>query len=262
MIRNPGNFALETEPFEPVLPIVEPAKMHSLSMKEDNFTCFVTEEILIRELEDGGAANIQERPLLMVEKVEKVRTTLADLLAAEVFSSIAPGENSCHNIIDVGASTSKHTSWMEKVHQKKPRKPTPKPLKGTRKLSQVMRKMLGKKIHPEQLNGRSNAEGPLTVLLHDVYSCRQFCFSIWCYLQKRVLNSSKGPAVRALRAQPDKREYAIEMKNSVESTENLFIREAMATEVLIGKNDTIEGVCTFFSMDFMHHLLYLAPEHS
>ncbi|ONM56612.1 hypothetical protein ZEAMMB73_Zm00001d021241 [Zea mays] len=83
-----------------------------------------------------------------------------------------------------------------------------------------------------------------------------------CYLQKRVLNSSKGPAVRALRAQPDKREYAIEMKNSVESTENLFIREAMATEVLIGKNDTIEGVCTFFSMDFMHHLLYLAPEHS
>jgi hypothetical protein len=132
-----GDFALETEPCEPVLPIVEPAKMHSLSMKEDNFTCFVTEEILIRELEDGGAANIQERPLLMVEKVEKVRTTLADLLAAEVFSSVAPGENSCHNIIDVGASTSKHTSWMEKVHQKKPRKPTPKPLKSTRKLSQV-----------------------------------------------------------------------------------------------------------------------------
>lgn len=37
-----------------------------------------------------------------------------------------------------------------------------------------------------------------------------------CYLQKRVLNSSKGPAVRALRAQTDKREYAIEMKNVVE----------------------------------------------
>jgi hypothetical protein len=37
-----------------------------------------------------------------------------------------------------------------------------------------------------------------------------------CYLQKRVLNSSKGPAVRALRAQTDKREYAIEMKNIVE----------------------------------------------
>lgn len=37
-----------------------------------------------------------------------------------------------------------------------------------------------------------------------------------CYLQKRVLNSSKGPAVRALRAQTDKREYAIEMKKVVE----------------------------------------------
>ncbi|XP_066399796.1 protein TILLER ANGLE CONTROL 1 [Miscanthus floridulus] len=155
--------ALETEPCEPVLPIVEPAKMHSLSMKEGNFTCFVTEEILIHEVEDGGVANIQERPLLMVEKVEKVRTTLADLFAAEVFSSSAPGENSCQDIIDVaGASTSKHTSCMEKMHQKKPRKPTPKPLKATRKLSQVMRKMVGKKIHPEQFNGRSNAEGPLT----------------------------------------------------------------------------------------------------
>ncbi|KAL6853389.1 hypothetical protein ACP4OV_019418 [Aristida adscensionis] len=71
-----------------------------------------------------------------------------------------------------------------------------------------------------------------------------------CYLQKRVLNSSKGPAVRALRAQTDKREYAIEMKNVVESTENLFIREAMATELLIGKNDSVEGVRTFFGMDF------------
>jgi tRNA uridine 5-carboxymethylaminomethyl modification enzyme len=34
------------------------------------------------------------------------------------------------------------------------------------------------------------------------------------------------------------------------STENLFIREAMATEVLIGKNDSVEGVRTFFGMDF------------
>lgn len=37
-----------------------------------------------------------------------------------------------------------------------------------------------------------------------------------CYLQKRVLNLSKGPAVRALRAQTDKREYAMEMKKVVE----------------------------------------------
>ncbi|KAL2645171.1 hypothetical protein R1flu_012758 [Riccia fluitans] len=71
-----------------------------------------------------------------------------------------------------------------------------------------------------------------------------------CYLQKRVLNRSKGPAVWALRAQTDKREYAAEMKKIVESTENLFIREAMVTEILIGSNDDVQGVRTFFGVDF------------
>lgn len=71
-----------------------------------------------------------------------------------------------------------------------------------------------------------------------------------CYLQKRVLNISRGPAVWALRAQTDKREYALEMKKIVESTPNLFIREAMVTNILLGKNDNVEGVCTFFGMNF------------
>ncbi|XP_071716083.1 uncharacterized protein [Rutidosis leptorrhynchoides] len=71
-----------------------------------------------------------------------------------------------------------------------------------------------------------------------------------CYLQKRVLNISRGPAVRALRAQTDKREYAIEMKKIVESTRNLSIREAMVTDLLLGTNDDVKGVRTFFGMDF------------
>ncbi|KAJ8447726.1 hypothetical protein Cgig2_015089 [Carnegiea gigantea] len=71
-----------------------------------------------------------------------------------------------------------------------------------------------------------------------------------CYLQKRVLNTSKGPAVRALRAQTDKREYAMQMKNVVENTDNLSIREAMVTDIIIGKNDNVEGVRTFFGMNF------------
>ncbi|KAK7358798.1 hypothetical protein VNO77_00737 [Canavalia gladiata] len=71
-----------------------------------------------------------------------------------------------------------------------------------------------------------------------------------CYLQKRVLNVSRGPAVRALRAQTDKREYALQMQNVVESTRNLSIREAMVTDILLGKNDNVEGVCTFFGMKF------------
>uniref|UniRef100_F6I0C6 tRNA uridine 5-carboxymethylaminomethyl modification enzyme C-terminal subdomain domain-containing protein n=1 Tax=Vitis vinifera TaxID=29760 RepID=F6I0C6_VITVI len=74
-----------------------------------------------------------------------------------------------------------------------------------------------------------------------------------CYLQKRVLNISRGPAVRALRAQTDKRDYALQMKNIVERQAycpNLSIREAMVTDILLGKNDNVEGVRTFFGMDF------------
>ncbi len=48
-------------------------------------------------------------------------------------------------------------------------------------------------------------------------------------LQKRVLNASRGPAVRALRAQTDKRLYAHEMLKILQNTRNLKIREAMVT---------------------------------
>ena len=48
-------------------------------------------------------------------------------------------------------------------------------------------------------------------------------------LQKRVLNASRGPAVRALRAQTDKRLYSHEMLKILQNTPNLKIREAMVT---------------------------------
>ncbi len=48
-------------------------------------------------------------------------------------------------------------------------------------------------------------------------------------LQKRVLNASRGPAVRALRAQTDKRLYSNEMLKILQNTQNLKIREAMVT---------------------------------
>jgi hypothetical protein len=126
-----------TAPSEPASAL-EPAKMHSSSMKEDNFMCFVKEEILMHGMEVEDVPNIQERPLLMLEKVEKVRTTLADLFAAEAFSS-SDAEDKCYPkiVIVAGASTSKPTSCMEKMHHKKPTKPTSKPLKATRKLSRV-----------------------------------------------------------------------------------------------------------------------------
>jgi tRNA uridine 5-carboxymethylaminomethyl modification enzyme len=70
------------------------------------------------------------------------------------------------------------------------------------------------------------------------------------YLQKRILNSSRGPAVWALRAQTDKREYAALMKNIVENQENLTIREAMATDLVLGANDEVIGVETYFGVGF------------
>ncbi len=70
------------------------------------------------------------------------------------------------------------------------------------------------------------------------------------YLQKRVLNASRGPAVWALRAQTDKREYAQVMKEIVENQENLTIRESMVTDLVIGANDEIVGVETYFGVAF------------
>jgi tRNA uridine 5-carboxymethylaminomethyl modification enzyme len=70
------------------------------------------------------------------------------------------------------------------------------------------------------------------------------------YLQKRILNSSRGPAVWALRAQTDKREYAAVMNNIVENQENLTIREAMVTDLVLGKNEEIIGVETYFGVAF------------
>ena len=70
------------------------------------------------------------------------------------------------------------------------------------------------------------------------------------YLQKRVLNSSRGPAVWALRAQTDKREYAAVMKGIVENQENLTIRESMVTDLVLGANDQVIGVQTYFGVAF------------
>lgn len=70
------------------------------------------------------------------------------------------------------------------------------------------------------------------------------------YLQKRILNASRGPAVWALRAQSDKREYAAVMKSIVENQDNLSIREGMATDIVLGQNDEIIGLQTYFGVAF------------
>lgn len=77
------------------------------------------------------------------------------------------------------------------------------------------------------------------------------------YLQKRILNSSRGPAVWALRAQTDKREYAAVMKNIVENQENLTIRESMVTDLVLDANDQVIGVETYFGVGFQCKVVIL-----
>ena len=64
-----------------------------------------------------------------------------------------------------------------------------------------------------------------------------------CYIQSRMLNTSKGPAVHSLRVQADKRRYHDEMKKTIEQTENLDLRQGEAVELLI-EDEKCTGVKT------------------
>ena len=63
------------------------------------------------------------------------------------------------------------------------------------------------------------------------------------HIQMRMLNTGKGPAVRALRAQADKLLYQREMKRVLEEEENLQIRQAMVEELII-EDGEVKGVIT------------------
>ena len=71
-------------------------------------------------------------------------------------------------------------------------------------------------------------------------------------LQKRILNASRGPAVWALRAQTDKRQYARQMLQLLQHTPNLALREAMVTGLEV-EDQQILGVRTYFGS------VYAAP---
>ena len=73
-------------------------------------------------------------------------------------------------------------------------------------------------------------------------------------LQKRILNASRGPAVWALRAQTDKRQYARQMLQLLQHTPNLALREAMVTGLCVegtpGENARICGIETYFGSTY------------
>jgi tRNA uridine 5-carboxymethylaminomethyl modification enzyme len=80
-------------------------------------------------------------------------------------------------------------------------------------------------------------------------------------LQKRVLNASRGPAVWALRAQTDKRQYARQMLQLLQHTPNLALREAMVTglEVEGAENGGTDGGARITGVRTYFGSVYAAP---
>lgn len=64
------------------------------------------------------------------------------------------------------------------------------------------------------------------------------------FIQSKMLNKSKGPAVHSLRAQADKASYSMEMRKTLQSTEHLTIRQAEVSEI-ITEDNKIAGIKTF-----------------
>jgi tRNA uridine 5-carboxymethylaminomethyl modification enzyme len=77
------------------------------------------------------------------------------------------------------------------------------------------------------------------------------------FIQMRILNTKKGPAVRSLRAQADKQLYHMEMKKTIENTDNLESIQGMVTEVL-AEDGKIVGVKTKVGVEYRAKAVIIA----
>ena len=75
-----------------------------------------------------------------------------------------------------------------------------------------------------------------------------------CFLQSRMLNRGKGPAVHSLRVQADRVQYHNYMKHVCEQTENLSIKQAEVAEILV-ENGAVCGIVTTLGARYVHELL-------
>ena len=69
------------------------------------------------------------------------------------------------------------------------------------------------------------------------------------FIQSKMLNVSKGPAVHSLRAQADKQEYTREMRKTLENTEHLTVRQAEVTEIM-AEDGVVKGVKTYSGAEY------------
>ena len=77
------------------------------------------------------------------------------------------------------------------------------------------------------------------------------------FIQSKMLNESKGPAVHSLRAQADKQDYTREMRKTLENTDHLTIRQAEVSEIIV-ENGKIQGVRTFSKAAYRSKAVVLA----
>lgn len=77
------------------------------------------------------------------------------------------------------------------------------------------------------------------------------------FIQSKMLNQSKGPAVHSLRAQADKREYTGQMRKTLENTDHLTIRQAEVCEILT-EEKRVAGVKTFSGAVYLCGAVVLA----
>lgn len=77
------------------------------------------------------------------------------------------------------------------------------------------------------------------------------------FIQTRMLNLGKGPAVHSLRAQADKHRYSKEMKKTMENTEHLMIRQAEVTRLLV-EEGIVKGVETLSGAQYFAKAVVIA----
>ncbi len=78
-----------------------------------------------------------------------------------------------------------------------------------------------------------------------------------CCIQYRMLNRGKGPAVHSLRAQADRRRYQAYMKHALELQENLDLKQAMVTELLV-EGGAVAGLRTQLGAEYRARAVILA----
>ena len=77
------------------------------------------------------------------------------------------------------------------------------------------------------------------------------------FIQSKMLNQSKGPAVHSLRAQADKQNYTRQMRNTLENTDHLTIRQAEVAELIV-EDGVLKGVRTVSGAEYFCKAAVLA----